>query len=113
MDFLSFFIGTNIIKLYQGTFTNDKHKTFRTRTTKDKGRMINKNDDLFHKLEVAESILGRIKVLHDEKMEKWQNSQNIKIKIGVFHKNSLLHKNNNNISWKQNNPKFRYLYYWM
>ena len=38
--------------------------------------MINKNDDLFHKLEVAESILGRIKVLHDKKMEKWQNSQN-------------------------------------
>ena len=76
--------------------------------------MMNKNDDLFHKLEVADSILGRIKVLHDKKMEMWQNSQNwIKIKSGVFHKYNLLHKNNNNISLKQDNPMFRYLYYWI
>ena len=76
--------------------------------------MTNKNDNLFHKLEVAESILGRIKVLHNKKMEKWQKSQNlIKIKNGIFHKNSLLYKNNNIISWKQNNPKLRYPYYWM
>ena len=34
--------------------------------------MINKNDDLFHKLEVAESIFGRIKVLYDKKMKMWQ-----------------------------------------
>ena len=55
--------------------------------------MTDKNDDLFHKLEVAESILGRIKVLHNKKMEKFQKSQNlIKIKNGVFHKNNLLHK---------------------
>ena len=55
--------------------------------------MTNKIDDLFHKLEVAESILGRVKVLHDKKMEKSQKSQNlIKIKSGIFHKNNLLHK---------------------
>ena len=55
--------------------------------------MTDKNDDLFHQLEVAESILGRIKVLHNKKMEKCQKSQNlIKIKNGVFHKNNLLHK---------------------
>ena len=55
--------------------------------------MTNKIDDLFHKLEVAESILGRIKVLHDKKMEKSQKLQNlIKIKNGIFHKNNLLHK---------------------
>ena len=76
IGFSVFFIGTNITKLYQGTFTKNKHKTFRTKTTKDKGQMTNKNDDLFHKLEVAESILGRIKVLHNKKMEKWQKSQN-------------------------------------
>ena len=83
---MSFFIETNIIKLYQGISTNNKHKTLRTKTTKDKGQMIDKNDDLFYKLEVGESILGRIKVLHDEKIEKWQNPQNeIKIKIGVYY----------------------------
>ena len=93
MDFLYFFVGTSITNLYQGTFTKNKHKTFRTKTTKDKGQMTNKNDDLFHKLEVAESILGRIEVLHNKKMEKWQKSQKkFKIKSGVFHKNSLLHK---------------------
>ena len=55
--------------------------------------MTNKIDDLLHKLKAAESILGRIKVLHNKKMEKWQKSQNlIKIKNGIFHKNSLLHK---------------------
>ena len=39
--------------------------------------MTDKNDDLFHKLEVAESISGRIKVLHNKNMEKYKKSQNL------------------------------------
>ena len=50
--------------------------------------MTDKNDDLFHQLEVAESILGRIKVLHDKKVEKSQKSKNlIKINSGIIHEN--------------------------
>ena len=46
--------------------------------------MTNKNDDLFHKLEVAESILGRIEVLHNKKDGKVA-------KIAKFNQNQKWH----------------------